>query len=130
MGAQAKPFSKTKTDAALFTRMRAISSMYLNREIGSSNSSDPLADKLAHLQTDKWIANEKFFVYNPFYLLYCHRNVLINPLKKQDLVGVGGGKFSSIDNLNRSISIKETESITFQNRKRQAQMCSPVNSAK
>ena len=52
MGAQAKPFSKTKTDAALLTRIRAVSSMYLNREIGSSNSSDPLADKLAHLQTN------------------------------------------------------------------------------
>ena len=61
MGAQAKPFSKTKTDAALLTRMRAVSSIYLNREIGSSNSSDPLADKLAHLQIDKRIANGRFF---------------------------------------------------------------------
>ena len=62
MGAQAKPFSKTKTDAALLTRMRAVSSINLNREIGSSNSSDPLADKLAHLQTDKRIANGRFFL--------------------------------------------------------------------
>lgn len=71
----------------------------------------------------------EIFFYNPFYLLYCHRNVLINSLKKQDFVG-GVGKASSIDNLNRSISIKEIESMTFQNRKCQAQMGSPVNSAK